>query len=272
MDLSALFKRAGQVAADNSPAILTAIGVTGTLTTAYLAAKAAFKSVDVLKEAEEDKREHFFGDQTDATGEAVEVEFEGLTTQDQFEAVWSLYVPAAASAALTVAAIICSQRISDRRAAAMASAYSVVEKSYAEYRAKNLAKVGKKKEQEVRDAVAQDLVTDNPPSKSEIILVNNGTVLCLDTHSMRYFTGDMETLRKAENDINWQILNEGNASLTDFWDKIGLAQTKGSDELGWNTDAKFEIEFSTALSDDGRPCITVSFKNTPVPRYYRNAY
>lgn len=264
MDLSVLFKRAGKVAADNSPAILTAIGVTGTLTTAYLAAKGAFKAVEVLKETEE-KREVEYA-------EKEETFVPALTTREMFDATWKCYIPAASSVALTVVAIIYSNRINDRRTAALASAYSVAEKSYAEYRAKTAEKVGKNKEQVIRDEIAQDDVTNNPPTKSEIIIVGDGPSLCRDAYSGRYFNSSVELLRKAENDINWQILNDGYASLSDFWDVIGLKHTDGSDDLGWNTDQKFDIKISGTISEDQKPCLSFSFQPSPKPRFFRNSH
>lgn len=268
MDLSMLFKRAGQVAAENSPAILTALGVSGTLTTAFLAAKAAFASVDVLREAEETKSQEFKGE-TPEDEDVVNVEPEGLTRKEQAEAVWHLYVPAAICAGMTITAIVCSNRISDKRTAAVAAAYTFAEKNFKEYRDKTVSKIGKKKEQEVRDEVAQDDVRKNPPKKNEVILVSEGSVLCKDAYSGRYFLSDMESIRKAENDINWEILNTGYASLSDFWHLLGVNSTSESDELGWNTDSKFELEYSTALTDDNKPCIVVTFRPGPIPRFYR---
>jgi hypothetical protein len=270
MDLSTLFKQAGKVAAENSPAILTAVGVTGTLTTAYLAAKAAFRSVDVLKDAEEVKKAEFFGVHKDDEGDIVEVEPEGLTAKEQAEAVWKLYVPAAMSAAMTVSAIIFAARIQDRRNAALVSAYTFAEKSLQDYRAKTLDKVGKKKEQEIRDEVAQDNVTKNPPKSNEVLIIPEGNVLCRDAYSARYFLSDMESLRKAENDINWEILNDGHASLSDWWHHLGIESTSESDNLGWNQDTKFEVEYTTALTDRDKPCIVATFRPGPVPKFYRN--
>lgn len=277
MDLSALFKRAGKVAADNSPAILTAIGVTGTLTTAYLAAKAGFKSVEALEYAKFLKRNS--GDSEDdeqkssnRCGMTPEEKADPLTNQEKVEAVWQLYIPAAASAALTVAAIITAVRVENRRTAALASAYSVVEKGFEEYRAKVADKIGKTKEQTVRDEIAQDRVNNTPVTKTTIVVTKDGAVDCFDAWSGRYFASDMETIRKAVNDINWQILHDSHASLTDFWDKVGLVATSESDELGWNSDREFVVDYSTVLNEKDRPCIVISFRYPPLPLFYRNTY
>ncbi|AWN05908.1 hypothetical protein SEA_CRICKO_43 [Streptomyces phage CricKo] len=274
MDLSALFQRAGKVAAKNSPAILSAIGVTGTITTAYLAAKGAFRAKEILDEAQTEKddearktylEEHPNESAVDPYLETPEAE---LTNQEKFELTWQCYVPAAISAAVGISAIIFAAHVNERRNAALMSAYSVVEKSYGEYRAKTLAKVGKNKEQAIRDEINQDRVTENPPGKNELIIITEGNVPCRDSFSGRYFDTNMQALRKVENDINWEILNNGYASLSDVWDKLGLQHTTGSDDIGWNTDRQFELKVTTTVTTDDRPCFSIEFMPPPIPRYW----
>lgn len=278
MDFGILFKRAGKVAAENSPAILTAIGVTGAVTTALLAAKAAFKSVDVLKEAEEKKGAEFRGDNLRTEGEdlelteaeAIKLWAEPLNRQEKFEAVWKLYVPAAGSLAITVAAIICANRIQDRRNAAILSAFSAVEKSFQEYRGKTTEKVGKNKEQGIRDELAQERVDRNPYSKSVVIMSpGRGTTRCFDAYSSRYFYSDAESIRKAVNDANSRVWNAGYISLTEFWEELGIPGTSHSDDLGWNSDKLIEIEypFSAVVSEENEPCLELAFRTPPQPKY-----
>lgn len=258
-DLSVLFKRAGQVAAENSPAILTAIGVTGTLTTAYLAAKGALKASEALKEAEAAKRDEPLGE--DEVGGS-----EGLTTQEKIEVTWEHFVPAAMSAAMTVAAIICSNRISDRRTAALASAYSVVKESYTEYQAKTAEKVGPKKAQEIKDDVAAEMVKRHPIRTTEIIMTGNGATLFFDRWSGRYFSSDIESLRGAVNDFNQQLIHDTYCSLNEFWDRAGLDTTVGGSYLGWNTDQMLEIDISW-ITLNGERVANVDFRYPPISKY-----
>ena len=80
----------------------------------------------------------------------------------------------------------------------------------------------------------------------------------------------MEELKKAQNDINYQIINGWYASLTDFYDLLGLPSISQSDDLGWNAEKLVELQFGTVLSDDGRPCIAIEFLHMPLYNYYRN--
>jgi hypothetical protein len=257
MDIGAIYKQAKKAVADNAPAILTAIGVTGTITTAVLASKASFKAAEVLREM----RETEFT--SPASGEKLEVDFKTAVIN-----TWQLYVPAVGTGIITVACMIAANHIGTRRAAALASAYTVSRDLFKEYKDKVIEKLGEDKEQEVRDEIAQDRLSKESPSSAEIFVVGEGEVLCYDMHSGRYFKSSLEGIKKAENDTNYQILRDNYASLTEFWDRVGLPQTSESDEIGWTTDSKLEIEYSGIIGENGKPCIAISFTTIPVRGYY----
>lgn len=263
MNFGILAKRAGKIASDNSPAILTALGVTGTLTAVFLTGKASFKAAEILAEAERNETLPYL------EGGTVRARLEDLTFQEKTNFVWKLYVPAAGTAAMAVACIVGANHVGTRRAAALASAYTLSEKAFVEYKGKVLEKLGEKKEQTVRDEIAQDRVRKNPPTESTLFVTDDGFVPCLDTHSGRYFKSTRQKIDQAVIDTNFQILHEDYASVSDFWERVGLAKTASSDEIGWNTNCKLDIEYATAMTDDGKPCLTVGFRSVPVRSYDR---
>ncbi len=195
--------KTGKLVADNSPSILTAIGVTGLLTTAYLTGKASFKAVDII-ENEKNRRGRIVPEDRD----------DMFTNKEKFELLWKLYLPAATSAVLTASSIIYANRIGASRAAAMTTAYAISQRAYNEYEHKVVEMIGKNKEQKVRDSVAQDRVHNNPVDKQQVIVTGGGDVLCYDLYTGRYFRSSMETLKKAQNDLNHTVLNHQYASLT----------------------------------------------------------
>jgi len=69
----------------------------------------------------------------------------------------------------------------------------------------------------------------------------------------------METIRRAENDINSQIHNEMYATLSDFYDIVGLPHTSMSDETGWDSAKKLEIKYSPVMAPGGKPCISFEY-------------
>ena len=249
-----MFKQFQKTVVDNSPAILTAVGVTGTVTTAIFAGKGAFRAGEIIREMEaengrpEDKKERLVA---------------------QAKATWTLYIPAVGVGTATVACIVFANQIGTRRAAAMAAAYSMSEKAFTEYREKIIEKVGETKEQAARDEIMQEHVDKNPVS-TQVIMVGDNEVLCFDSYTGRYFNSTMETLKKAQNDINYKMIRESYASLNDFYDKVGLDWVPTGDDLGWNTDCPLELRFTSVLSDDQRPCLAFEFSTTPVRNFYRN--
>lgn len=233
---------------NNSPAILTAFGVAGALTTAYLTGKASFKAAELI--AEENRN-------------IPNANYYPLNTKEKVELVWKLYIPAATTGLMTAVCIIAANRIENRRAAALATAFAISEKTLEEYRAKVIEKIGERKERTVRDEVAQDQVRANPPSKNEVIVVAGGQVLCYEAFTGRYFMSSMEKLLKAQNDINRQILYDGFASLADLYDHLGLPHTDVSNQMGWNSDQEVKLNITTVISEDDRPCFSFSYSTFP---------
>jgi hypothetical protein len=241
-----LAKSAEKFVIDNSPAILSAIGVAGTITTAALAARSGFQASAVLAETPE-----------------------AGTIQDKFIVTWQLYIPPVLSGLGTVAAVIAANQVSSRRAAALAAAYSLTEKAYAEYKDKVVHEVGEKKETAIRDAIAQDRVNATPVGRSDLIVTGGGEVLCFEMYTGRYFRSSMEAIKKAQNEVNYDVLNNYYASLSDFYTLIGLPHTKVSDEVGWNSDSLMEIIFSTTMGENDQPCIAIDYQVEPIRNYHR---
>ena len=254
MNWNMLVKSAQRMIVENSPAIMTGLAVTGALTTAFLAGKASFKAAELIHE-----EESYAG---------YDLPEGRLDTRERFELVWKLYVPAAGTAVLTVISIIMAHRISSRRAAAMAAAFTISEKAFEEYRAKVLERMGEKKEQSVRDEIAQERLDRNPVGQ-QLIIVGGGEVLCYDIFLDRYFMSNMETLRRAQNDINEQIINDHYASLSDFYDLLGLPHAQISENVGWNLDQMLKLKFTTGMSTDNRPCIVIAFEVSPAGNRFR---
>lgn len=237
---------------DNSPSIMTGIGVVGTVATGYLAYKAGVKSERILR-ADHYRRE-------------VEGDKNPYTAVEKIKRVWPEFIPPVTTGAITVAAVIGANKVGSRRAAAVAAAYSLSEKAYTEYKEKVVQRLGDTKEQKVRDEIAVERMTATPVSQQTVIM-STGDVLCCDSMSMRYFMSSMENIKKAQNDLNDTILRYNYATLSDFYDNLDIPKTAISDEVGWNTDNLMRLAFTSALSDDGRPCLYIEYAVKPIRKY-----
>jgi hypothetical protein len=249
IDFSALFQRAGKAAAENSPVILTALAATGTLATAYLAARGAFKSYVDVQVEETDRR-------------AENPDNWKMSSRDMFDLTWKNYIPCAVSAALTVAAIVGVNRSGERSAAAMAMAYKASEKAYKEYREAAVEKVGKTKEAAIHEEAMRRRVEDNPIESTTIVYTHKGDLLVYDVWNDRYFNHDPELIRRAVNDFNQKVIHENWATLNDFWDLLGINKSGGSEKVGWDTDKLMELR-EVYQTVNGNPCMTLDFYSGP---------
>lgn len=227
----------------NSPLILSSTAVAGVVSTAYLSGKASFRI------------KHEFD----------ESEFYDVSRKDLVKKFWKFYIPTAASGAVTIACIVGSNRIGNRRAMAAQAAFILTERAYSEYRDTVVEELGEKTDQKIRDKLAEKKVKDNPPAK-EVTVIAGGNVLCCELYTGRYFLSDMETLRKAQNDLNSMLIKQDFATMEEWYHMIGIQPTEFSSDVGWNADKMMELEFSTVLSEDGRPCLAFSYN------YYRSLY
>lgn len=235
----------------NAPVITTTLAIVSATATTVLAVNAGMSTRERLDAY---KAEH---------------EDEEIPTSDKIKQTWKIYIPTALMLASTITSIVALHRVGLNREASALALYKVSEQAFTRYRNKVVEKLGEDSEKEVREAVAQDTINNNPPGGS--IVVVHGTVLCYDTYSGRYFQSSMEDINRAVNDFNRKIIHENYASLTEFYELVGLEANGSSDDVGWMTDALLEVSYSSVLTPDGRPCLAVDFRNSPVVDYYRMA-
>jgi hypothetical protein len=236
-----------------SPEILTGIGIAGMITTTVLAVRATPKALELIDEKKAEKW------------------VDKLSPLDTIKAAWRPYIPAMVTGITSTFCLIGASSVNMRRNAALATAYKLSETALTEYREKVIETIGEKKEQTIRDRVAEERVKKNPVSKSEVIITNNGRTLCFDTISGRYFYCSIEKIKQAENKLNKQMIHEfsGYVSLNDFYDEIGLDHTSVGDDLGWNTDKLIDINFSSQLNDNGEPSVVLDYLVAPQYGYYK---
>lgn len=248
---SAFSKKLASFVARKTPVLLTGLGVVGVFSTAYFSIKATPEAYRQIQ---------------DAKSERTDV----LTKAEIVKLVWKEYIPAGASAALTSAAIIAVNSVHNRRQAAIVSLYTLSEKALSEYQTKVRETIGEKKEKGIRDAIVEDQIRNNPNDGStQVIVTGRGQSLCYDTLTGRYFKSDIESIRRAQNDVNAQAINDMYASQNDFYRMVGLPPVMFGEEHGWRPDAQMDISFSSHLSEDGEPCLALEYRIKPIRGYWK---
>ena len=245
-NLSSAVKTTKNVITANSPVLLVGTAIAGVVATGVLAARGGYKARGIIDEAELEGGE--------------------LDTVEKVKLTWLCYAAPAITGASTIASVIGVHTIHSKRNAALAGLYAVATSKLDSYQEKAEEMLGAKKSQQLRDAIAQEAVDENPlKDEREIMLLrdNRGTELCYDTWSGRYFMGSMPIIDRAIAEFNLLLNKEGSAELNEFYEALGLSPVEMGLKFGWDGPQAIAIDYGQAMSLDGRPCISISFSSQP---------
>lgn len=212
---------------------MVGVAITGVIVTSYLSGKATFKAVDIIEENEE------------------------LDRNGLLKKIVPVYIPAAVSGLVTIGCILGANRVNSKRAAAAYSVLALSERAFEEYKDKVTEKFGENKERSVRNEIAQDRITNNPPNAT--LITGSGSVLCCEMFTGRYFNSDIETLRKAQNDINAKLVKDMYVPLSEFYYIVGLPTNSNAWGVGWESDKHMALEFTSVLSENNIPCLAFDY-------------
>lgn len=231
---------------DATPFVLTTSAVVGVAVTAMLTAKGALKAQDIL-----------------IRNEAREAPF-----RRKLDLTWKEFIPALSSAAVTGACIVGLHGILGKRVASIAAATTVVETQLNKLKTAVKDIATPQLREEIQNAAARPAAREmEPPLVADDLA--EGSQLCFEAYSGRYFIASMEDVRGAVNDVNAQINSNFYASLNDLYDALGLERLRYGDDVGWNTDSLIEPCFSADLTPDGRPYLVLDYQKAPSHVYDR---
>ena len=252
-----LIQNGSRLATENAPALLTAFGAVGTVTTAVLAAKGGFDAADIIRTHHKDLNADWDPDEGD--------ELVVLSKTEMLKLTWLCYLPAAATGVVTVSSIILAHTVSSRRAAVIAAAYALNENKLDEYQDKIKEKFGIKKENDAREEIVQDQV--NRHAEGIVFGGIEGKVIIHDEYSGRFFWSTVEEVNKAVNIVNREINQNNSATSSDFYDVLDLAHVTTSDEFGWNSAEALELVWTTCKTpNDGPAAHSFAFLSQPILR------
>lgn len=264
-----LQKKAVSLVSENASALLTAGGVVGTVATAVLTGRAAFKAAEILSTEEQkiaDINRVRSSEVDPVDGEPVELA--SLSKTDKVRLVGVQFVPPVLLGIATIAAIVMANRMSAQKAAALAAAYGISQKQLEEYKAKLQEKLTLKKYEEARAEIQQDRADANPVNtQRDVVIIGSGEVLCYDSYSDRYFKSSVENIRKAENVVHREIMLGNECSLQTFYDELEIPPTAVSKEVGWNLNHPCNVLIDAIVSDDKTPVIAIEFQELPIWNY-----
>lgn len=188
------------------------------------------------------------------------------TKMEKVKAVAPLYIPSVFLTGVGIASIICSRNITNKKIAAMTTAYTVSETAYKTYKNKVKEMVDEDKYEEIKKEVNRDVLSKNSINDREVHITSSGDVLFFDEMSGRYFKSSVNEIDRVVNLLNKRLRNDMSITLNDMYAEIGLPIVKVGCFTGWDIkDGEIEINTNRAsIADDGQPCIVLDYDCIPV--------
>lgn len=243
MNLSSTVRTVQNVITANSPVLLVGTAIAGVVTTGVLAARGGYKARGIIDFAE---------DQSD----------EPLTAVDKVKLTWLCYAVPTLTGASSIAAVVGVHAIHTKRNAALAGLYAVSAGKLDDLRDEAEKMLSPKKTQELNDRLGQKAVDSHPVGDHEVIIIGDGNELMFDEWSGRYFMGSIPVVERAVAEVNTLVAQNGEASLNDYYDFIGLPPIPVGMQIGWIAKKLFAT-FGSTTTSDGRSAVSVSFQQVP---------
>lgn len=246
MNIQKGLKKVQRTLSKKSPELLAAIGISGYFTAIVLAVTETPKALQLIDEERDDNGY--------------------ISKKDAVKASWKCYIPSAATAVGATISMVASVSISNKRNAALATAYATALTAAREYKETVKEVVGEEKEKEVNDKIAEKRIKENPVTKNDVLLPKEGDTLFYDPYSGRYFRSTVNEIKGILADLSYAMLNHDVVNLNDLYDMIGLDRTLVGRDYGWEINHVGTISpmFSTQLADNNQPCIVLGFNYEPM--------
>lgn len=238
--------------------VLSIAAVAGVIVTTALAIAATPKAQKVLKEKQinlaEIKKEEYLP----AAKEIVPV-----------------YIPCILAGAGTIACIISANRMSAKQQMVLAGAYAALGKSAVKYKDKVKELFGSDADERVREEIAKDAANDKVQEACTVGYKEPEKLLFYDEYSDQYFERTLVEVLDAEYYLNKKFITNGEVSLHEFYELLGIDTTPFAKNIGWSTDAGLtyygyqwiDIEHQLTKIDGDLVCYVLVFAANPTADY-----
>ena len=253
----------------HSPKILIAFGIVGVVGSSVLACKATLKAKKVVDGTKEDldlnrqyAEDGFVDENIDYTPEMAKRDRAQIYVRAGFELA-KLYAPPIGLGIFSLGCILKSNDILCKRNAALAAAYTAVEKSYKDYRARVVERFGEEVDSQIlhnsKMEEIEDKITDEKGKTKKIKRPIEVADPDAESPYMRYFTKAnpywennedyvMMFLRSQQNYANDLLRAKKKLTLNKAYDMLGFEENKTGMVTGWifdknNQDGDNYVEF-----------------------------
>lgn len=201
-----------------------------------------------------------------------ELEEAPTTKLETLKATWKCYIPTAAIMTSATALILLGVRGESKKYAALAAAYTLLEKSNIDLKEAVEAVVSDEDKTKIGEHIAKRNVeraeSKGAVADDHVIRAGEGTELIMDAMSGRLFYSSVDEIKQAVIECNYNMLNGGDVSVNDLYYELGLDPVKLGEDLGWNANrGQLTARFDGHITDDGRACILFSPSYMPISTY-----
>lgn len=236
------------------PGMLTGIGIASFGSAIVLAVTATPKAMQLMEEKKKETNK------------------DELEAKEILQTSWKCYIPTAVMFGIGAGCTVAGLKVSERRGAAWATAYSLSESAFREYQDKMVEKLGEKKEKQARDEIAQEKVLNEEPKQKEALQLSRGEVVCRDITFGRKFAVNIDDIYEAQEYAKKTIGKNGIGyhSINEIYEIMHVENSELGEQLGYNRSHPLRrIITSSCLDDDGMPILTIQFDPIPIPEYWR---
>lgn len=238
--ITKVVSRNGLLAKKNSPEVLLAAGVVGSIASTVLACRATLKADTLVAEAKEKLATVRTFEHAEYTEADRQRDISLIYVQTSVKAV-RLYAPAIVVGAFSVAALIGSNRILSGRATALAAAYTALDQGFREYRARVVEKYGEDEDRRLRYGSRQvEIINPETGRKKHVERV----ALTGPSIYARFFDPtspswnpepeyNLVFLSCQQNWANDMLRSRGHFFLNEAYDLLGLERSKEGAVVGW---------------------------------------
>lgn len=250
--LTRTFNRTSLKLQKHSPEILLVAGTVGVVASTVMACKATLKVEEIVDDAKQkiDTIHEVAADPAMAEKYSEEDSKKNLAivyTQTAVKFI-KLYGPAVVLGVASLGCMIGSNRILNKRNAALAAAYAAVDKSFKEYRGRVIERFGEKMDKELRYNIKAQEVEETTTDENGNEVVTKKTIEVIDPNNYSQYAiifddgnegwdPDPERTKyfliQQQNWANERLKARGHLFLNEVYDLLGAKRTKAGAQVGW---------------------------------------
>ena len=250
--LTRTFNRTSLKLQKHSPEILLVAGTVGVVASTIMACKATLKVEEIVDDAKQkiDTIHEVTADPAMAekySEEDCKKDLAIVYTQTAVKFI-KLYGPAVVLGVASLGCMIGSNRILNKRNAALAAAYAAVDKSFKEYRGRVIERFGEKMDKELRYNIKAQEVEETTTDENGNKVVTKKTIEVIDPNNYSQYAiifddgnegwdPDPERTKyfliQQQNWANERLKARGHLFLNEVYDLLGAKRTKAGAQVGW---------------------------------------